>query len=385
MEIREISIFKEFRCQGENCPDTCCKGWIIPLTREDRKRFLSAGGFFRFRFAAAMVGRRFGDFNSSCKYCPFLNIRGLCSIQLKYGHGFIPETCRSYPRSYRNYGVFEERYVDLSCICVAGLFIKNYRDLKLISYESTAEGDLYSTNDDTGYLKDLTDTRSLFIKALYESEPQGYGCLAYVLKAIDDYASEAQDAFIHGHEDHLRTSPFVLSPYSETEFPGCPAKPDLTGSKTGAVFPLPASAVNFLMNTALVSEYLKYGSPYIYGIFRIYTDYPSHRISAARLNKIYEEYTKKYPDYAGYYAAYYVYYLYKFFLNCYEDYSFTKNIRMGLIHLGMVFFLHSIYFDKNGELPLSEFTHIMSAYNRRAYFNYENLDRMYEVFVADFF
>ncbi len=236
-------------------------------------------------------------------------------------------------------------------------------------------------------------SRGLFIDALHASD--GYSGLAAVLESIDVYAHEAQEAFIHGDEKYLRNRPFAASecPSGKSTASGEDAPSRMAGSKFGSgdatsfgeVFPLPASAINYLMNTSLVAEYLKYGSPYIYEVFKIYRDHPAGRYTGLKLGRLYEAYMQKYPDYAGYYAAYYEYYLYKFYLSCYEDYSFTKHVRMGLIHLGLIFFLHVIYDEKCGELPLSEFTHVMSAYNRRAYFNYENLDVMYEVFIADFF
>ena len=151
------------------------------------------------------------------------------------------------------------------------------------------------------------------------------------------------------------------------------------------VFPLGASAVNYLMNTPLVSEYLKHGNDYIYSIFCLYTKDPAGTMTDKRLSRIREAYHNAYPEYASIYATYYIYYLYKFYMNCYEDYSFVRNVRMGFIHLGMIEFLHALYYDKKSTLPIDEFTHILSAYNKRAYFNYENLDEMYEVFIADFF
>lgn len=375
MEIREISLWSKFKCQGSKCPDTCCRGWIIPLTTEDRIRFLKAPGLLKFQLGFAMLGSRLGDFNSSCKDCPFMNKYRLCKLQLKHGHEFIPETCRSYPRAYRNYGAFEERYVDLSCIEVARLFMENYEDLHLVSSEGSPESDLYGTNDDTDFLNDLVNSRSLILDELARAE--SFEALSRTLAKIDAYAKRTQDAFIHGHEDFLKTDPFDRF---ETDH-------DKTDAPEGKneVFPLGASAVNYLMNTSLVSDYLKYGSPYIYEIFSIYTSQPSGTYTEKRLRSIREAYHGACPGNARIYAAYYSYYLYKFYLNCYEDYSFVKNIRMGFIHLGMIEFLHTIYFDKYGKLDTDEFAHIMSSYNKRAYFNYENLDSMYEVFIADFF
>lgn len=361
MTIKEISIFKEFRCQGDKCPDTCCRGWIIPLTPEDRERYLKEPGLLRFRILFAMLGKRLGDFNSSCKNCPFLNSDMLCKLQLAKGHDFIPETCRTYPRSYRNYGEFEERFIDLSCIHAARLFISHHKELDFNVYEGEAESDPYSTNDDTDYLFDLTASRKLFTEALRGAD--SYEKLSVILTEIDSYAQKAQDAFIHGKTDYLKTDPF--SPVRDT-------------ADQRKVFPLSSIQIRSLFDTGLFHEYLKVGSPYIYDILKLYVDRPQKWHAEKNVAELCGRYAGAFPDRAEYYASYYIYYLYKFYMNCYEDYSFVRNVRIGLIHLGLIYFLHALYYDRKGELPMEEFTHIISAYNRRAYFNYENLDKMYE-------
>ncbi len=394
MEIREIDLWDRFTCLGSKCPDSCCKGWIIPLSNEDRIRFLRFGGSMRLSLICAMLGHRLGDFNSSSRVCPFLSKDKLCKLQLKKGHDFIPETCRSYPRAYRNYGEFEERFVDLSCILVAKLFVEHHKDLHMISREGEPETEPYSTNDDTQFLHDLVSSRELMIDELKKAG--SYEDVSGILKKIDAYAAATQKEFIHGHTDHLRSDPFDVficrsDPSSDDKMiPDAPGPfkegvPKYNMHAGGDVFPLGASAVNYLMNTPLVSEYLKYGNDYIYSIFCLYTKDPAGTMTDKRLSRIREAYHNAYPEYASVYAAYYIYYLYKFYMNCYEDYSFVRNVRMGFIHLGMIEFLHALYYDKKSTLPVDEFTHILSAYNKRAYFNYENLDEMYEVFIADFF
>ena len=394
MEIREINLWDRFKCLGSKCPDSCCKGWIIPLSHEDRIRFLRFGGSMRLPLICAMLGHRLGDFNSSSRVCPFLNKDKLCKLQLKKGHDFIPETCRSYPRAYRNYGEFEERFVDLSCIQVAKLFVEHHKDLHMISREGEPETEPYSTNDDTQFLHDLVSSRELMIDEIRKAA--SYEDVSAVLKKIDAYAASTQKEFIHGHTDYLRSKPFDVfvsrsgsssgdEITSEASGPFNEGIPQYDIHAGGDVFPLGASAINYLMNTPLVSEYLKYGNAYIYSIFCLYTEDPAGTMTDKRLTRMHEAYHSAYPEYAPIYAAYYIYYLYKFYMNCYEDYSFVRNVRMGFIHLGMIEFLHALHYEKKGTLPVDEFTHILSAYNKRAYFNYENLDEMYEVFIADFF
>jgi lysine-N-methylase len=48
-------------------------------------------------------------------HCSLLNDRGLCSVQLKYGHDFLSRTCRIYPRKTFLLVADTERYLELSC------------------------------------------------------------------------------------------------------------------------------------------------------------------------------------------------------------------------------------------------------------------------------
>lgn len=368
MEIREISIFKEFKCQGSDCPDTCCRGWVIPLTAEDRKRILTEPGLLKLRVGLAMLGKRLGDFNSACRVCPFLGRDKLCKLQKAKGHDFIPETCRTYPRSYRNYGEFEERFVDLSCIKAAELFIANYDKLDFVTSEGDPVSDLYGTNEDSEYLHSLSLSRGLLIDGLRKTDC--FDTLSDTLLMIDDYAWAVQDAFIHGDTDFTDKNPFD-SFCKDTAKTGA-------GDHASRVFPLTEKQIRSIFDTGLFHEYLKYGSPYIYDILKLYVDHKSRWYTREAVEELYREYVSACPDRICYYSSYYIYYLYKFYMNCYEDYSFVRNVRIGFIHLGIIFLLHALYHHYFKELPMKEFTHIISAYNKRAYFNYSNLDKMYE-------
>ena len=207
MEIRQISYFNEFICKGCECPETCCRGWLIPLEKEDLERYSKEKGLMKARLMLAMSEHSIPVFNSSCGECTFHERSGLCSLQVKRGHDFIPETCRNYPRFYRNYGLFEERYLDLSCIEAANMLISHVKDLSLVLAMGEPDCDKTITNDDEPFLNRLLRIRSDMQSAL--AGVTDFDDLCSVLGAIDSYAMRLQDAYLHGDEDYPDKHPFT--------------------------------------------------------------------------------------------------------------------------------------------------------------------------------
>ncbi len=376
MEIKEISFFEEFKCMGGTCPGTCCEGWLIPLDASDIERFSAEKGLLKMRLMGAMSTHSTPVFNSSCGKCPFHEKSGLCELQLKRGHDFLPETCRTYPRYYRNYGAFEERYIDLSCIAGAKLFLEHMDDMHLVDKKGEPDCEMTFTNDDAGYLKDLTDTRSSMISALLAVKD--YDELISVLDRIDDYALKAQSAFLKGKEDFLRTTPFSADPTPD----GHGADPDSRDEAAHiSVFPLRADHIRSLMNTPVYSRRLKKILPKLYRLFGLYFGKYYLKISIQNeWEKTYSSFMSTYPEAAHILAAYYAYYLYQYFLKCFEDYSFVKHIRTGFIHLSMIFVFLVISASADKGLTADDYASVISLYNRRAYFNDTIIDRMYETF-----
>ena len=377
MEIKEISFFDEFKCMGGSCPATCCEGWLIPLDSSDVERFASEKGLLKMRLMGAMSTHSTPVFNPSCGKCPFHTRSGLCELQLNRGHDFLPDTCRTFPRFYRNYGIFEERYIDLSCVAGAKLFLEHLDDMHLIDTEGEPDCEMTVTNDDTGFLKDLTDTRSAMISALLAVKDHEE--LSTLLTVIDDYALTAQSAFLKGKEDFLRTSPFGTYYSSGEHVPESGADPRTP------VFPLSSDHIRSLMNTPVYSKRLKKILPDLYRLFKLYFGKYYLKISIPNeWQKAYSDFMSTYPEAAHILAGYYAYYLYRYFLKCFEDYSFVKHIRVGFIHLSMILVFLVIRASSRGGLSTDDYASVISLYDRRAYFNDTIIDRMYETFESEY-
>ncbi len=364
MKISQISYFENFKCSEGECRETCCRGWLIPLDDDDVARYKGEKSFLlKTRLMLAMSEHSVPVFNSSCGECTFHGKNGLCSLQLARGHGYIPETCRSYPRFYRNYGDFEERYLDLSCLEASRMLVAHADDPELDITEGPEDCEKTMTNDDSAFLNTLVSIRASFIDAL--KKVQTYDELITVLDAIDSYSADLQNAYLHGDEGYYAAHPFGV---------------EVSSDNACHIFPLSAAEIDSLAHTSLYHDRLKKTNSGLYGLFQLYfRKFYRDVASENRWREACRELTETYPETVRYLRAYYIYYLYQYWLKTYEDYSFLRNERTGIIHTSMLLLMTVMYVKKHRSLSPEEFAHICTVYNRRAFFSDDMLDEMYRV------
>lgn len=375
MNIHQISYFENFKCLEGKCRETCCMGWLIPLDEDDVARYKAEKSvLLKMRLMLAMSEHSVPVFNSSCGECTFHDKNGLCSLQLARGHEYIPETCRSYPRYYRNYGDFEERYLDLSCLEASMMLVSHAENLILTETEGPEDSEKTMTNDDSAFLSTLVSIRASFIDAL--QQVRTYDELISVLDAIDTYSSDLQNAYLHGDEGYYAAHPFGV------EFPG---KPDVFDGSMSSdnmrhIFPLTAAEVDSLAHTSLYHDRLRKTNPRLYELFQLYfKKYYRDVASENGWKRACRDLTETYPETVTYLRAYYSYYLYQYWLKTYEDYSFLRNARLGIIHTSMLLLMTVMYVKKHRSLSPEEFAHVCMVYNRRAFFSEDLINDMYRV------
>ena len=374
MKIKEIAFFKQFKCLEGSCSETCCRGWMIPITAQDRKRFRDAGGMLKLSTELAIKERDIVCFNSGSGECPFHNRNGLCSLQLKKGHDFIPEACRMFPRFYRNYGAFEEHYIDLSCIGASRLFLNNTGSLTLTEGQGEALSGSCTTNDDIAFLDALLDTRSTMLRRL--DTVCTLNDLQRVFDDICSYAGLMQDAYLSGNTEYPLSHPFAK--YHNGQFTKEENDRSSDGCTSNGIFPLNVSVITSVMNTSFYNIRLRHTNPTLYRLCRLYFDKCKSVINSEdKYEALVKDFSARHKEAANYLAAYYAYYLYLYYLKCYEDYSFVRNVKTGMIHTGMILMFSLLYEADSSSLTKDELARIIAVYNRRAYFNDEILDEMY--------
>ena len=365
-----ISWFDEFECLCGDCPETCCKGWLIPLEKEDIARFKKERGRLALSLFCATACYLSDKFNRGSGTCPFLRKDGLCRMQEEKGHDFIPETCRDYPRFYRNYGAFEETFLDLSCVGVVRIFLKHMDDIKICETCGDAESGPCSTNDDAEYLDFLLSERKEMIDAAMKIKDAD-GFLQYT-NAIFARACALQEHFATGTQ---RCPEGTFGAFLDGV-----SKEEKGLHNSAKLFPLPQKVMLKLMNCPLRHRRLEMSNPNLY-------DY------LIRADKMFAEMAEKdidwqetaqnalsqTPKLEKLCVMYLVYYLYLYFLRTYETYTFRRQIALGLCHTNMVLMLIMANTDPDTASD-EQIARIVAAYNRMAYFSDSILDRMYRIF-----
>ena len=355
MDIYEISFYNEFKCLMGDCRETCCRGWMIPVTEEDLDRFRKTKGLYKLRLLNEISDREIRCFNRGSRTCTFHTKEGLCSLQQRSGHDFIPEACRMFPRFYRNYGPFEEHYLDLSCIGAASLFLKHSHELTLTKTTGSPLSEMCTTNDDTGLLNELTGLRNAAIEQL--AAVTSFDKLEVTIGFIYEQSVQLQETFLNtGRQIQKRRK----------------------------LFPPASDFLSDIMSTSFYNIHLKQTNPSLFALCRLYLNtFKPIMASNDEWNKMLENFTEKHPDSAHYFAAYMSYYLYLYFLRSYEDYSFIKNATIGIIHLNMLFMFSVLYERKHGSFTADDMSNIIAVYNRRAYFNEEIVNEMYSCMLPE--
>ena len=360
MKIREISFYREFKCLAGECPSTCCRGWMIPLSEEDRLRFMKEGGLLGLRLCLAASPDEPSVLNKGGLTCPFHKNNGLCELQLKKGHSFIPESCRDYPRFFRNYTFFEERLIDLSCVLGARLFMDNTDRLYFTEYEGSPYSEPCCTNDDTGYFRSLLGARQEILTELRDvSDPDK---LSSVLSRTVSYCMDAGRAFLSGDTAFFEK-------HSLKEYP-----------ERLSLFPFDLTLFDRLMDTGITGSLLFYKNPLLNRLCALYKRLRGKTLRTDKgLKELGSLFFTAHPKAPRLLSAYYSYYLLGYFMQSYEDYSFVRNASAGIVHLNMIFLFMVILNAGQEELSRDMTARVIASYNKKAYYNESVLKEMYEI------
>ena len=358
---REIKWFKDFTCLSNKCPNSCCKGWVIPLSDKDCERLRSEKGWIGLCLFVATGGWIRAKLNVDSGRCPFWGPDSLCRLQKKRGHDFLPWTCQSYPRFYRNFGFFEESCLDLSCPGAAALFFQNNGALDVTESEGEPVTQICTTNDDREFFDFLLTRRGKIISDIRKT------FAGHDVKECGRYTDRLFENAVMLQDQYTR---------GETKAPGEP--PDPAGNPFS--FPLPAEVFRGFLGSSLNHARLGRVSPSLYRMFKR-AEGMITRIEKSGSNLTEEAYgfLEANPDILTTLGAYLAYYMFQYYMRIFETYSFRRQVALGLCHMNMILLL---VMSEAQEDPVSEnmLPTIISVYNRRAYFNDDIQDEMYRIF-----
>lgn len=124
MNVYAPAYYQSFRCLAENCPDSCCKEWVIDIDTDSAEKYFAMKGPLGDRLRKFLKNTDDGTvLEIENGQCPMWRQDGLCEIQAQLGHDALCKTCREYPRIRHDYGDFAELGLELSCPEAARLIL----------------------------------------------------------------------------------------------------------------------------------------------------------------------------------------------------------------------------------------------------------------------
>ena len=158
LRIYQPQYYKKFNCIGSACKNNCCHSWGISIDKTIYDKYMSldddAAVEFREKIAITpqepFEARILLDEDGKCK---FLNARGLCSIQARFGPEYLSYTCMTYPRKFCNVNGETEAFLEMSCEVVSKLILFEQNIMRFENAELESNRSIFhnSTMDASKY------------------------------------------------------------------------------------------------------------------------------------------------------------------------------------------------------------------------------------------
>jgi len=124
VKFYQPEYYKNFRCTGSECRNNCCHHWSIDIDKATYDKYMAFNEDIKQEFIDKLTPQKNPDAGALAKVdsegnCMFLNSKGLCTIQLRFGHDYLSKTCKIYPRIFNLIDNSPERFLELSCEAAA--------------------------------------------------------------------------------------------------------------------------------------------------------------------------------------------------------------------------------------------------------------------------
>ena len=162
IKAKSPSYFKDFKCIGGECEDSCCIGWDIDVDQKTYEDYMNCENIdFNELFRNNMhINDEISNENvdhakinlREDKKCPFLDTCNYCRIHSELGEKHLSNTCSHFPRVLNKVDEEYEISLDIACPEVARIVLSDKNsvsfeenDLELNKYIVAGEID---TNDE---------------------------------------------------------------------------------------------------------------------------------------------------------------------------------------------------------------------------------------------
>ena len=174
MKIKTPDYYKDFKCIGGTCIDTCCAGWEVDVDKKKSEYYKSVEGEFGDKLRKMLIDCPIEDrfVLQENGRCPFLNADNLCDIYINLGEDKLCETCTNFPRHITEFGNTREIGISLSCPVSVELIMSREKKIEFETTENDEKITLYNDIDANLYfnlckarnkLYDICQNRSIAI------------------------------------------------------------------------------------------------------------------------------------------------------------------------------------------------------------------------------
>ena len=327
--IQVLEIYKKFHCLGPDCPQSCCKGWQIPVEDATFKKYVMLpGAYGRHVRSNVSESRDLHYIKKQFGVCPFVNSDKHCQFQDNGEQELMPIVCRLYPRESLGFNDLVLVTFTLSCAAAAKLLIENLGRLKFEEVDYDVEVLWEMGNDEPDYMRRLITEREKLLDHFWSG---------------DDMPSAWQDMYAHIYAVHdeimadriERMSDVPLS--SDKSLQG---KYALHREPTYAFFPIKTI-------DRMILEVIDYGSMYIrqhemYKLIKLYTKCYSKMLvhdADQYFDHNIKKLIEKHPEYGEKYRSYFSYNIQQLILVAYENYHILRQYLFAVLYteLYMIF------------------------------------------------
>jgi len=195
MRTVKDTLFSQFKCLADKCPDTCCTGWEIDVDEDSLNRFKEATGELKDKLNKAIDYKKGIIKYTKEGVCALLREDGLCSLVCDYGEDILCEICHTYPRHVEEYDGVREWSLALSCPEVVRMVLEA-KTIEFDAFENADPEPLYDDFEEFDYMlySILSDSREVMFKHLRKREVSIFTRMSFIL----DFAYDIQIALDDG-------------------------------------------------------------------------------------------------------------------------------------------------------------------------------------------
>lgn len=166
MRITRPAYYDRFVCAAGNCPDSCCKEWVVDIDAETARKYMLLPGKIGEDLRRVLQETDDGYVLEITQEgrCPMWRADGLCRIQGELGESALSHVCSTFPRLTHDYGSFREKQLELSCPVAAELIFSGESGMLFEEADFPEEAEDY----DPGEMEILRSAREQLTRLLQD-------------------------------------------------------------------------------------------------------------------------------------------------------------------------------------------------------------------------